>query len=185
MRLADIGRLISRSPEYRRERPDAGRHILQVPVAVKEVGFGLSGAMCRRLSEVGVSILDVAGAGGTNWAKVEAARAVDPARARLGRVFGDWGIPTASAIRSSREACPDRMIIGSGGIATGLDVAKAIRLGADLAGVAAGILASAVESSEATEAHLKMLSEELRVSCFCTGSINLEALSNASLHRSN
>lgn len=156
---------------------------LPVPVAVKEVGFGLSGTLCRQLSEVGVSILDVAGAGGTNWAKVEAARATDPARRRLGRVFGDWGIPTAVAIKSARETCPDRVIVGSGGVATGVDVAKAIRLGANMAGVASGVLPAAVESSETLETHLQMLCEELRIACLCTGSVDLKSLATAPLQR--
>ncbi|MGJ8583347.1 MAG: type 2 isopentenyl-diphosphate Delta-isomerase [Marinosulfonomonas sp.] len=152
---------------------------LPVPLAVKEVGFGLSGPLCRQLADIGVTLLDVAGAGGTNWAKVEAARELDPARARMGRVFADWGIPTAQAIQSAREACPDQTIIGSGGISNGVEVAKALRLGADIVGVAAGILDAAVTSSEATEAYLKMLSDELRVTCFCTGSKDLQALSSA------
>lgn len=156
---------------------------LPVPVAVKEVGFGLSGTVCRQLAEVGVTILDVAGAGGTNWAKVEAAREHDPARARMGRIFADWGIPTAQAIQAARAACPDHVIVGSGGISNGVEAAKALRLGANMIGVAAGILEAAIKSADDTEAYLKMLCDELRTTCFCTGSQDLQALSTAVLRQ--
>jgi isopentenyl-diphosphate delta-isomerase len=164
--LAEIGTVVNR---------------LHVPVAVKEVGFGLSAKICRQLADIGVDILDVAGAGGTNWARVEAARGVNPARARLGQTFADWGIPTAAAIQAARAECPDRTIVGSGGIKSGVDIAKAIRLGADMTGIAAGVLASAVDSTDKTHDHLSMLCEELRIACFCTGSADLAALRQARL----
>lgn len=154
---------------------------LGVPIVVKEVGAGLSASVARRLTEVGVSILDVAGAGGTSWAAVEAARAPDAARRRIAETFGGWGIPTAEAIRSVRRACPDAVIIGSGGIRTGLDAARALRLGADLVGQAAASLAAADASSEAAVAHFRIVIEELRIACFCTGSGNLAALRRARL----
>lgn len=153
---------------------------LGVPVAVKEVGFGLSGALCSRLHEAGVGILDVAGAGGTNWARVEAARA-EPGRQGLGATFADWGIPTAAAIQAARAAAPDATIIGSGGLSSGLDVARALRLGADLGGVAAGVLADAIASQAELEARLSTVIEELRITCFCTGSHDLAALRQAAL----
>ena len=154
---------------------------LGVPIAVKEVGAGLSASVARRLTEAGVSILDVAGAGGTSWAAVEAARAPDPARRRIAETFGSWGIPTAHAIRSVRLACPQAVLIGSGGIRTGLDAARALRLGADIVGQAAASLAAADVSSEATVAHFRTVIEELRIACFCTGSVNLAALARARL----
>lgn len=153
---------------------------LEVPLAVKEVGFGLSGALCGRLHEAGIGILDVAGAGGTNWARVEAARAT-PERQGLGATFADWGIPTAEAIRRARAAAPDATIIGSGGLASGLDVARAIRLGADLGGIAAGVLKDAIASQSELESRLSTVVEELRITCFCTASRDLEALRTAEL----
>jgi len=153
---------------------------LEVPVAVKEVGFGLSADLCRRLFDVGVTILDVAGAGGTNWARVEAAR-VSGDRASLGATFADWGIPTADAILAVREACPEAVVIGSGGLKSGLDIARALRLGADVGGIAAGLLKDAMDSQADLQARLATVVEEVRITCFCTGSGDLAALKSAEL----
>ncbi|WP_028238164.1 type 2 isopentenyl-diphosphate Delta-isomerase [Stutzerimonas azotifigens] len=154
---------------------------LQVPLVAKEVGAGLSGDIARRLVEAGVAVLDVAGAGGTSWAAVEAERAADPQQRAVALAFVGWGIPTAQAIREVRAACPDTPLIASGGIRDGLDAARAIRLGADLVGQAAGVLGCAVESSEAVVTHFQVLIQQLRVACFCTGSADLAALARAPL----
>lgn len=151
------------------------------PVIVKEVGAGISGAAARRLAEAGVAAIDVAGAGGTSWAAVEAERTADPDRAATALLFADWGIPTTRAIADVRRACPDLCVIGSGGIRNGLDAAKAIRLGADLAGQAAAGLTSAEDSAEAAIAHFSAVIEQLRIACFCTGSKDLAALRTAPL----
>lgn len=154
---------------------------LPVPVVVKEVGAGLSASVALRLVEVGVSVLDVAGAGGTSWAAVEAERAATPAARETALLFADWGIPTASAIAAVRAACPDAFVIGSGGVRHGLDAARAIRLGADLVGQAAAGLAAAQASPEAIAAHFEQVETELRIACFCTGSKDLAALRTARL----
>lgn len=154
---------------------------LPVPIVVKEVGAGLSAAVARRLWEAGVRVLDVAGAGGTSWAAVEAERARNPHQAAVSRAFADWGIPTAQAIAEVRAACPEAVVIGSGGIRDGLDAARAIRLGADLVGQAAGVLDAATESPEAVVAHFETVVAQLRVACFCTGSADLAALRQARL----
>lgn len=153
---------------------------LEVPVAVKEVGFGLSAPLCRQLNDAGVAILDVAGAGGTNWARVEAAR-VSEDRRSLGATFADWGIPTADAIRQARSAAPGATIIGSGGLKSGLDIARAIRLGADLGGIAAGLLKDAMTSQAELQARLEAVVEELRITCFVTGARTLDDLKAAEL----
>ena len=152
-----------------------------VPIIVKEVGCGLSGALAKRLYDVGVTTLDVAGAGGTSWAAVEAERAASPRDKAIASAFRDWGIPTAVALRDVRAACPAATLIASGGLRTGIDAAKAIRLGADLTGYAASILAAALDSSDALVAHFEVLVEQLRIACFCTGSANLKALRAARL----
>lgn len=154
---------------------------LHVPVVVKEVGAGISGDVARRLLDVGVSAIDVAGAGGTSWAAVEAERITDPVRAAIARAFTDWGRPTAEAIVNVRAACPEAVIVGSGGIRDGIDVAKAIRLGADIVGQAAGALTAAVQSPDAVIAHFTAIIEQLRICCFCTGSPDLAALRSARL----
>ncbi len=154
---------------------------LPVPVAVKEVGSGISAPLARRLVDAGITIIDVAGAGGTNWAAVEAARMEDPQQARLANAFADWGIPTANAVFEVRSECPDATVIASGGIRSGIDIAKAVRTGADLAGQAAGLLRAANESPEALIAHFETTIAELRIACFCTGSADLAALRTAEL----
>lgn len=149
---------------------------LGVPLVVKEVGAGISATVARRLVEAGVAVIDVAGAGGTNWVTVEAQRARTPAQKQVALAFVDWGIPTAEALREVRQACPKTPLVASGGIRDGVDVAKAIRLGADLAGQAAAALPGALRSSEAVIEHFNVIIEQLRIACFCTGSADLAAL---------
>lgn len=153
---------------------------LRAPVVVKEVGFGLSAAVGRRLVNCGVAALDVAGAGGTNWALVEGARGTGRTQA-LASAFADWGIPTADAVVDLRAALPDTPIIASGGIRDGVDAAKAIRLGADLVGQAAATLKAAVTSTEAVIAHFEVLVEQLRIAAFAAGAGNLAALRDVPL----
>lgn len=162
-------------------RIEALARALPVPLVAKEVGAGLSGRMAGLLWDAGVRILDVAGAGGTSWAKVEAERARTPRQAAIAQAFADWGIPTARAIAEVRAACPGATVIGSGGIRDGLDVARAIRLGADLVGQASGLLDAATRSPEAVAEHFGTVVDQLRVACFCTGSRDLAALRAAAL----
>lgn len=153
----------------------------EVPVIVKEVGSGISGRLAKRLWETGVRIIDVAGAGGTSWAAVEAGRAPNARLRAVAETFRDWGIPTARAVVDVRAACPDAFVIASGGIRNGLDAAKAIRLGADLAAQAAGVLSAALEGVDAVIAHFEDRIAELRIACFCTGSRTLNDLRRAPL----
>ena len=151
------------------------------PVVVKETGAGLSAATAKRLADMGVAALDVAGAGGSNWALVEGERAGSEADKAHAAAFADWGIPTAQAIAEVRAACPRTLIIGSGGIRDGMDAARAIRLGADMVGQAAGVLQAATVSTEAVVSHFQTVIRQLRTVCFCTGSANLAALARAPL----
>lgn len=151
------------------------------PIVVKEVGSGISGRVARQLVDAGVSVIDVAGAGGTSWAAVEAERAPTSELRDLGLAFRDWGIPTATCIRDVRLACPETPIIASGGMRDGLDCAKAIRLGADMAGIAAGLLTPALDGSAALSRTLSGLVAQLKVACFCTGSRTLADLRTARL----
>lgn len=155
---------------------------LPVPVVVKEVGFGISAAVARRLVECGVAAIDVAGAGGTNWALVEGARGDARTRA-LAAAFAGWGIPTADALLQVREALPHVPIVASGGIRDGVDAAKAIRLGADLVGQAAATLQAAVTSTEAVVAHFDVLIAQLRIACFVTGAETLADLRSVALEQ--
>ncbi len=154
---------------------------LNLPVVVKETGAGISAATARRLIEMGAAAIDVAGAGGANWGLIEGERATDPADKAHAMAFADWGIPTPRAIEKVRSACPKAMIIGSGGIRNGVDAAKAIRLGADLVGQAAGVLEAATLSTEAVVEHFQIVIRQLRTACFCTGSASLTDLKRATL----
>lgn len=154
---------------------------LDVPVVIKEVGSGLSPEVGQRLAQAGVAALDVAGMGGTHWAAVEAERAATPAQRRVAEAFSAWGIPTAEALQGLRERLPDMPLIASGGIRDGIDMAKALALGADLVGQAAAVLASATVSSEAVIDHFQVALQQLRIACFCTGSANLGQLRQARL----
>jgi isopentenyl-diphosphate delta-isomerase len=138
---------------------------LDVPVVAKEVGSGLSRSVGERLAEAGVRILDTAGTGGTSWARIEGARAND---AEIGERFAGWGIETAESILGLR-GLRDVTLIASGGIRDGIDVAKSIALGADLAGLAYPFLKAATDSSDAVEVLGRRVVRELRICMFCLG----------------
>jgi isopentenyl-diphosphate delta-isomerase len=155
---------------------------LPYPIFAKECGNGLSRRAAEQLSRAGIRGLEVSGAGGTSWALIEGQRATDPLRRRLGETFADWGIPTTLSIRLCREAAPDRVVIASGGIRTGLDAAKAIALGADAISIAQPLLQPALESSEAVERALAQLIQELKVAMFCAGARTLAELRQTPLY---
>nr|WP_297061273.1 type 2 isopentenyl-diphosphate Delta-isomerase [Thermosynechococcus sp. M3746_W2019_013] len=149
---------------------------LPVPVIVKEVGNGISADVAKQLVDVGVAAIDVAGAGGTSWAKVEAARAQDARQQFLGDTFAEWGIPTARCLEQIHTALPDTPLIASGGLKNGIDVAKALALGAGLAGLARPLLQAAHQSEEALAQRIDFILEELKTVLFCTGSATPQAL---------
>ena len=149
---------------------------ISVPVIAKEVGNGISVAMTEKLLAAGVNAIDVAGAGGTSWAKVEGERAETNLQRRLGNTFSDWGIPTAECIVQIRSQYPDIPLIASGGLRNGLEVAKTIALGADLAGLAFPFLQAASDSPAALDELVEILMAEIRTVLFCTGNRNLEEL---------
>jgi isopentenyl-diphosphate delta-isomerase len=152
---------------------------LPVPVIAKEVGNGISAVMAKQLIEAGVAAIDVAGAGGTSWAKVESQRAKDNRQRHLGQVFADWGLPTAECITAIRSLNSTIPLIASGGLKNGLDLAKSIALGADLGGLARPFLVAAIESEAAVDELVKFLIAELEIVLFCTGNPNLSALKHS------
>ncbi len=156
---------------------------LDVPVVVKEVGNGISAEVARLLAECGVAGIDVAGAGGTSWSEVEAHRQPDPLVRRVAHGFAAWGIPAALALIETRRALPKLPVIASGGVRSGVDVAKAVRLGADLCGVAAPVLGAAADPAGAVRDNLAAMIEQLRIACFCVGAGDLAALRRATLRR--
>lgn len=156
---------------------------LSVPVIVKEVGWGISTEVARRLADAGVAAIDVAGAGGTSWSEVEMHRAVSESSRRIAAAFADWGIPTAESIQLVRRAAPEVALIASGGIRTGVETAKAIALGADAVALATPFLKPATASPEAVGEKIGEILEELRTATFCVGTGNLQELKNIPLQK--
>jgi len=159
---------------------------LSVPVIAKEVGFGLSEDVVKRLYDIGVRIFDTAGWGGTNWALVEGLRG--KADKNLGEIFSQWGIPTVESILQSkrlkeREKDNKIVILGSGGVRTGVDIAKAIVLGADMAGIAAPFAKAGLVSAEEVEKFIGGLVAELRTVMFGVGADNLQRLRKTKLEK--
>lgn len=151
---------------------------LGLKVVVKETGCGLSSSVAGRVRALGVEYVDVSGAGGTSWVAVETHRA-SPERRPLGEAFWEWGIPTAASV----ALCAPhgfRGIFATGGIASGLDIAKAIALGASAAGIARKAL-QALETGgmDGARAFFEGIEAELRAAMLLTGSRNLRALAAA------
>lgn len=141
----------------------------ELPVMAKETGAGLSRGMALSLRKQGVIGLDVGGLGGTSFAAVEHHRALEDDQkllARLGSTFWHWGIPTPVSLLQCRVGLP---LVATGGLATGLDVAKALALGATAGGLARGLLRAATRSGRAVEAALEALIRELKVAMFLSG----------------
>ncbi|ELZ94493.1 isopentenyl pyrophosphate isomerase [Haloferax mucosum ATCC BAA-1512] len=153
---------------------------LSVPVIAKETGNGIAQDTAKSLTEAGVDAIDVAGKGGTTWSGIEAYRAaaVNASRQeRVGTLFRSWGVPTAaSTIECVRE---HDCVIASGGVRTGLDIAKAIALGARAGGLAKPFLKPATRGSDAVVERIEDLVAELQTAMFVTGSQDVAALQNA------
>ena len=151
--------------------------VLDYPVLLKEVGHGIGAAAVAELTsgvgELPVAAIDVAGAGGTSWSRVEQL-------VRYGEVrfpdLADWGIPTAQAIVEVRASLPKIPLVASGGIRTGMDAAKALALGADVVAVARPLLSAAIDSAAAVVEWLQGLIDELRICLHGTGAADLPAL---------
>ncbi|MDH5508235.1 MAG: type 2 isopentenyl-diphosphate Delta-isomerase [Anaerolineae bacterium] len=158
---------------------------LPVPVIAKEVGWGFSEQTARQLAEAGVAAIDIAGAGGTSWSQVEMHRASTARQARLAGAFLDWGIPTADSILAVRRGAPQLDILASGGLRSGIDIAKCIALGARLGGMAGPFLkAAAGEFESAVEATIQTIEDirrEIQICMFAAGAGDLEQLQKTPL----
>ena len=146
---------------------------LDVPVIAKEVGWGISGNTARMLVDAGVSAIDVAGAGGTSWSQVEMYLAQNESQARLAAAFIHWGIPTSESIVQVINAVPQIPIFASGGIRTGIDIAKCIALGAVIGGMAGPFLKAAVISIDQAIQTILEIKREIQIAMFATGSSKL------------
>lgn len=149
---------------------------IDVPVIIKEVGWGFSEETARILQDIGVSAIDVAGAGGTSWSIVEYYRAPTQFHAKVAAAFSDWGIPTADAIKNCVMGAPNLPVFASGGLRDGVDIAKSIALGATLAGIAGPFLHVANESVEAVEEFIEITHKQLEVAMLCCGIQNITDL---------
>lgn len=151
---------------------------VDVPVGVKEVGFGIDGTVARKLSNAGISYIDVAGAGGTSWSQVEKLRTEDPLRKAAAEAFNSWGLPTKDCIVSVKSHLKDVPVVASGGMKTGLDAAKAITIGADVIGYARQLLQAATESTESVIQTMDQIEFELKMTMFGIGVKNITELKN-------
>ncbi len=162
---------------------------------VKETGCGIAPTVVRELLARGVRAVDVSGVGGTSWTRVEELRAKDAYQKELGALLADWGVPTAAAVAAAREVIDSHgvgamgfsasarggggkaSLIASGGLRSGLDAAKAIALGADVAGLALPVLRAHQEGGlEGARAALRGVIDSLRAVCLLTGARDLAAL---------
>jgi|JI9StandDraft_2_1071091.scaffolds.fasta_scaffold59164_2 isopentenyl-diphosphate delta-isomerase len=155
---------------------------LEIPVIVKEVGAGISHSVARRLLDVGVQGIDVAGAGGTSWAGVEILRNVH--REALHQ-FWDWGIPTSECVRQVAPLKSEYsfLLLSSGGITSAQEIALSLALGADCTGMARPILQRLIKTGQqGLESMLHTLKLDLRRIMFLVGAPTCEALQNAEVH---
>jgi isopentenyl-diphosphate delta-isomerase len=153
---------------------------LEVPVVVKEVGWGISEQVARQLAGAGVAAIDVAGAGGSSWSQVEMYRAATDCQRQVAAAFAGWGIPTAESLLMARRGAPDLPLLASGGIRDGIQVAKAIALGADACGIAGAFLHAANESVAAVADLITVFVTQLRVAMFAAGAVDIAALRRVS-----
>ncbi|MGB4595017.1 MAG: type 2 isopentenyl-diphosphate Delta-isomerase [Anaerolineaceae bacterium] len=151
-----------------------------VPVIAKEVGWGIDASTAKKLVEVGVSIIDVAGAGGTSWSEVEAYR-LSGVQKSVAHSFKDWGIPTTLCLEELSAADLKIPIIASGGLENGIDLAKSLALGACLGGYARKLLAPANDSYEVLVDTLESIRSELKLSMFACGIQQIEQFKSSLL----
>lgn len=151
---------------------------ISVPTIAKETGAGISAEDAVMLEAAGVKGIDVGGAGGTSWAAVEYHRAKefkDETGQRLGLTFWDWGIPTAVSLVEVKHSTK-LTVIATGGIRTGIQIAKAIALGADAVGIALPLLKPALKGTEMVVKELNHLIAELKTAMFLTGAKTVQDL---------
>lgn len=145
---------------------------LEVPVILKEVGCGLSPADIELGLQAGVRHFDVAGRGGTSWSRIEAHRASN----ELGFLYQDWGLTTLQSLRLAAPYQNQADIIASGGIRNGMDMIKAVIMGGRLCGIAAPLLAPALDSTQSVIDKIEQFKQEFATAQFLLGVENSGAL---------
>lgn len=156
---------------------------LSIPIIVKEVGWGISPRTALLLYNAGVSVIDIAGAGGTSWSEVEKHRLQDEKKKKLASAFIAWGLPTAISLECVRKAVPQMTLWASGGLNNGLDVAKVLLLGASMGGMAGPFLRAAHDGPAHIVDLLDLLQEELRLAMFLAGARTVKEFQTKTLIR--
>ena len=144
---------------------------LKKPVIIKEVGAGISPEDVEHLLAAGVKYIDISGCGGTSWSMVESRRSDDP---ELGELFADWGIPTPLALRMMKPYQHEVTMISSGGVRSGIDMAKSMILGASLCGMARPFLNPARESVDAVRTVIRRVKREFTTAMFLLGTERID-----------
>ena len=165
------------------ERLEETIHSLNVPAFIKEVGSGISVRTAQKLEKLPLAGIEVAGVGGTSWAKVEAHRTPDAGQARAGHALESWGTPTAESVRIARKYHPEKTVIASGGIRGGQDIAKSIALGADMAALARPFLVAAQDGVESVRLAISELRKELQIVQFVSGASTISGLRTEAILR--
>lgn len=147
------------------------RKQLSIPLVIKEVGFGYSVSTAGKLRDCGIDWLDIAGAGGTSWVKVEALRNLAEGLYKTAEPFFGWGVPTAISLERIHKAYPAMNLIASGGIRDGIEMVKAEMLGAVLSGIALPLLKPAQESGSAVCEVIDRFVFQYRAARFCSSGI--------------
>ncbi|CCW64420.1 unnamed protein product [Phytomonas sp. EM1] len=150
---------------------------IKVPVIVKGVGHGIDPESVRVLKEIGVRYIDISGCGGTSWAWIEGRRqSYEDEETNIGYIFRDIGIPTDVCLRESAELASggDLHLIAGGGIRNGVDIAKSLLMGAEVATAAMPFLAASLESSDRVRVVLQRLKREFQLAMFTCGARNVE-----------
>jgi isopentenyl-diphosphate delta-isomerase len=172
----DFGGLAKKIAEVRKAIP--------IPLIVKEVGWGISIQTAQLLYDAGVDAVDVAGAGGTSWSQVEKNRIDDEFGQQTAGSFIDWGIPTADSLANVLSVHPEWIVFASGGLVNGIDIAKCIALGAKMGGMAGRFLQAASISEENAVNVMRMITDQIRIAMFASGSRALADLTPDKLTRS-
>lgn len=148
--------------------------VLETPLIMKEVGAGISPADAELMRAAGIRYIDVAGSGGLSWSRIEQHRRDEPPDQGPGFVFQDWGIPTPLALRLLAPFRPEITLLASGGIRSGIDMAKAVILGASLCGLASPFLQPAMASADQVAEEIRRLKREFRIALFLLGARSVQ-----------
>ena len=155
---------------------------LSIPIIAKEVGSGISAFSAKKLLSAGIDWIEIAGKGGTNWARIELNRNPDEQIIKTAYPLLDWGMNTVSSARRLRRNFSHLNMIGSGGVRNGLDIAKCIALGCNLTAIAQPFLAPARKSPEEVISKLSICIDQLRWALFLTGCKNIEDLKKVKIY---